>query len=212
MASNGKTKNPLYVTAPGRLLFPHLVEPDTKFVPTGVFDTKIVLGPGEKRDAIIKAIDEAREAIYAEKVKEHRDNKKIVVKRAEDIPYQPETDDEGNPTGNIVLHAKMKHVVEPKDGEPWTQTPDLYDRSAERYKAPITIRPWTGTIARIAFEIVPYFTVKLGAGVTLRLKSAQILALVEGSEKTAEYYGYEPEPEDPQEGGGSAEDDEIPFW
>ena len=199
-------QNPIYVTPAGELLYPHLVTPDTKFVPEGIYDAKIILTPSDERDALIKVIETAHEDSRRAAAKE---NPKTKIKTA-DLPYDEESDDDGNLTGNIVLHAKMKAYVKTKAGKEWSQSPDLFD--ARNQKITGQINPWSGTVAKLAFEVIPFFTALIGAGVTLRLKAAQILTLVEGGTRSAEDYGFEQDADGYEHETTAADEEEVvPF-
>lgn len=206
-----KQRNPIYVTTPGTLLYPHLTKPDTAYNADGIFSAKIILTPSAKRDEIVKLIDVGHEDSIRAALKENPKLKRETIKVA-DKPYCIETDPDGNNTGNIILYAKMKALVKPKDGDPWSQSPALFDAMNNKID-PTTINPWSGTLARISFEIIMFYTALIGAGVTLRLKAAQILTLVEGGGRSAEDYGFEPDEEygASQREEGNTEDKDLPF-
>ena len=42
---------------------------------------------------------------------------------------------------------------------------------------------WGGSLGKIAYQLVPYYVPAIGAGVSARLKAAQIIKLVEGKDQ-----------------------------
>jgi hypothetical protein len=172
------------VTPAGKLLWPKITKPDTKFVPDGVYDVKIVLEPSAERERIVTAIETARDDEYRAQKKE---NPKKEIKLA-DLPLAPETDQDGDATGNLILHAKMKARVVTEKHD-FTQAPAIFDAKGKPI-AKGTIDVWSGTIARVSFDIVPFYKALLGAGVTCRLKGVQILELVSGGGQSADAYGF----------------------
>ena len=52
---------------------------------------------------------------------------------------------------------------------------------------------WGGSEMKVSYELVPYHTTLVGAGVSLRLKAAQILKLVSGEGAAASSYGFSKE-------------------
>jgi hypothetical protein len=104
-----------------------------------------------------------------------------------DLPIGDHEDDGGNETGDKVYNFKMKAVVKPKDKEPFTQKPKLFDSNGA------DINPkslFGGSKLKVAFQIIPFYTALVGAGISLRLKAVQVIELVEGQGGTAESYGF----------------------
>ena len=60
--------------------------------------------------------------------------------------------------------------------EKFTQRPQLLDAKKNPIASNTSI--WGGSIMKVAYQPVPYYTPMLGAGVSLRLKAAQIIKLV----------------------------------
>ena len=50
-----------------------------------------------------------------------------------------------------------------------------------------------GAIVKVGYELSPFYTQLVGAGVSLRLKAVQIITLVERGGADASYYGFETE-------------------
>ena len=65
-----------------------------------------------------------------------------------------------------------------KTQEKFSQRPMLFD--AKKNPLPADVSIWGGTIMKVAYQEVPYYTPMLGAGVSLRLKAVQVIKLVQG--------------------------------
>lgn len=179
------TRNTRYTTDKGEAVFPHLVEPDTKFDSDGVYQTKIRL----PRTASIYdqkrrnhgTIEEVLDAMVSEsqaKFAEEKPNKKV---REAEPPYEIDGDD-------VIVKFKLRASGKTRDGKVFTQRPELFDAKGKRVRPE---RLWNGSIIKPAFEIVPYFAeASKDAGVTLRLKAVQILKLVETSSSGADDFGF----------------------
>ena len=163
------------ITTPrGICEYPSLNKPDTKFVAEGVYKTGLYLEGKEAED-----LKDQLQSIV-DKFIATLDDKN--VKRAE-LPLKKPTDDR---TG-IVFNFKCKASGTRSDGSKWKQTPKLFDASGKPFTTSQII--WGGTVAKITFEPVTYFTNLIGAGVSLRLKAVQVLDLVEGG-SSAQTYGF----------------------
>lgn len=172
MAAKYKT----HTTPVGTLGYPRLVEPDTKFNPEGEFRTNLSLDTPDKLKAFIdKQLDES--------VKSATESEGKKVKRA-DPPYKVDDD------GIIQFKFKLKHNVT-YNGKSWQNKVALFDAKG----TPLSnVSIGGGSQAKVAFEVVPYYTATVGAGVSLRLKAAQIIDLVEyNGSATADKFGFEEE-------------------
>lgn len=184
------------LTSPrGVFIYPRLTEPDKKFVkPDGEYHTKFALAEGEdSTDEFIETLETELKATRKEFIAD-KTNKmtKAKVKRSSiaDL-YEVEADDEGEETGRLIFKFKLKARIVTKD-KAWDQKPRLFDAQAEPIEA--EIRPWTGTEGKCSLELFPYYMESTKQfGLSLRLKGAQILKLVEGSGESAEDQGFESE-------------------
>ena len=175
---------PTKVSVAGEAIFPHLMRPDVRFNELGEYKVTLKIG---KQDAsqMVKDIDQAIEDSLA---KAQKDNKGKTVKSAPK-PYKEES-------GNVFFKFKMKASgVNKKTQEKFTQRPQLLDSKKNPISPNTNI--WGGSIMKVAYQPVPYFTPILGAGVSLRLKAAQIIKLVEGKSDNVfkEEDGFETKPE-----------------
>lgn len=188
----------LSTTPKGIAVYPHLLVPDVKFDKDGVYHTKLKLSGAEAK-AFKKAIDDGIADSYKEtekvllaKLQENTKDaaaKKAVkgLKRA-DPPYTENED------GTIDFSFKMKATGKKKDTkEPFTRKPVLFDRAA----VPITdnIKLGGGSTIRVSYNMMPFYTALVGAGVSLQMASVQVINLVEWG-ADASRYGFEDESEE----------------
>lgn len=179
-----KARNPRYVTDTGVAIFPHLVEPDTQFNAEGEYKVKLRLAPDSELKSKGKSVGGVQEFIDSmmekalEKAKEENKGR---IKEA-DAPYQ--IDEE---TGDLLVNFKLKARGTTRDGKEFTQKPVLFDAKGKPTEPEAV---WGGSRIKVSFEIVPFYTKLIGAGVTLRLKAVQIIELIQGGGASAENYGF----------------------
>ena len=101
--------------------------------------------------------------------------------------------------GDIVFKFKTASSFTTKAGEEITRTIPVFDAHGKPIKEKINIG--NGTIARVAYTLIPYWVSKVVNGIKLRLEAVQIIDLKEYGEKEAKGYGFGDE-----EGGFSFED------
>jgi hypothetical protein len=182
----------LLKTPKGVAVWPHLHAPDTKFNADGIYGTKLTLS-GNEGAALAEAIDNAiLESVKAAK----EENKGKKVKQA-DAPYSL-NEETGEYTFNFKLNAKGKK----RDGTVFSQQPALFD--ARGGKIPAGVRVGGGSTIVVAYEIAPFFTALVGAGVTLRMKAVQVLNLVQFG-GTASSFGFDSDEEGFDASGMEAE-------
>ena len=94
------------------------------------------------------------------------------IKPAATKPYKLEGD-------NVFFKFKMRASGKnKKTNEMFSQRPSLFD--AKKNPIPASQSIWGGSLMKVAYQLIPYHTPMLGAGVSARLKAVQILKLVEG--------------------------------
>lgn len=239
--ANSKPKAPKITTPKGTFKFPRLNEPDTKFKADGEYSVKLILD-GEQAEKLIKKL----QPYYDEAVKAgEAAYKKLPVKTRKQndfktVPfYHPVYDDDTEEeTGDYEFTFKMKASGEnKKTGKRWTMKPVVFDAKGVPLKKVPNV--WGGTVGKVSFSI-PYmqddneapgfFTVGVGAGLSLRLEAVQIIELVSGGgSRNAKDYGFgeedgfsaddvtdedDEEDEDEDDTDGSEDedlDDEVPF-
>lgn len=227
--SEKKKKRPLYTSPKGPLRYPKISEPgygsDEYPKPQGEFATEIVykLESAEAK-ALIKTLTPHYKEMQAWAEEEYKklpvgtrkSNEKKGIKGPQfnalykEI-YDKETEE---PTGEISFKfqadASGEYKKGPKAGRKWTFRPIVYDAHKNRIKNVPDI--WGGTIARVAFEVSPYFIAgTAAAGLKLRLVGVQIIDLVSGGERSAESLGFEDEDgyAHTDTGGGESSDDDA---
>jgi hypothetical protein len=156
------------ITSPeGIAIYPRLTTPDTKFDKDGVYSVDLELDSSSKEvSGFLASLKKAADEAYAAEC-EKRGNKKL--KRA-DLPIKS---GEGDMV-RIKFKLKAKAGNEEKS---WEQKPVLFDSKGTAMQVPPNVG--SGSKIKVAFEVVPYFTAMVGAGVSLRLKAVQILDLKE---------------------------------
>ncbi len=166
----------LHVTPKGEAQWPKLFKADTKFVAGGEYSTKLLIREDEA-ESLMEMLDKEADLAYKQAIKK---NPKLKAKINLRTPYEHELDDDGEETGNVEFKFKLKAYVETRSGDSFTQKPTVVDAKAK----PITkaIEIGNGSIIKVGFEIVPYFMASTKvASVSLRLKSAQLIDLVEST-------------------------------
>ncbi len=175
---------PTKVSVTAEAVYPHLIKPDVRFNELGEYKVTLKVA---KQDAseMVKEIEKSIEDSLA---KAEKDNKGKSVKSAPK-PYKEESD-------HVFFKFKMKASgVNKKTQEKFTQRPQLLDSKKNPISPNTSI--WGGSIMKVAYQPVPYFTPMLGAGVSLRLKAVQVIKLVEGKSDNVfkEEDGFETKPE-----------------
>jgi len=156
------------ITSPlGTAVYPRLNAPDTKFDADGVYSVELELDPKDKAAAaFLTELTKAADAAYTETCKEKGGKK---LKRS-GLPIK-ETDDS-------LVRIKFKLKAKAGNAEKsWAQKPVLFDAQGTALETPPNIG--SGSQIKVAFEIVPYFTAMVGAGISLRMKAVQICELRE---------------------------------
>lgn len=186
-----KPKKFVTATTPVGTLLPwaKLVAPDEKYNKYGAKISMPADHPFVKKT--IKMVnDQAKEAL-AEAIegdkRKDADKKKKPIKASENCPYENETDDDGNETGNVILKFGLAPEGKKKNGEKYTRKPKLFNAVGQPLK--LTSDPWGGSQVSIAFTFVKYGNPAIGAGCTLRLDAVQVVELKKGGQD-AEGYGF----------------------
>lgn len=196
-----------FTTPAGKLLYPRLFKPDTKFEKEfGVLKTDFLL-PLAAAKPVIEYIETARKkAITDEKAERAKKNKAGKVKEA-DLPYT--IHEEGELAGNVVFRFKRKAGWKDKEtGEKQVAFLPVFGPDGKAFKANGVILG-SGTIGQVAFEASPFFVPALGAGVSLRLLAVSIHE-AKAYESDGASYGFDKiEPkDDAEEGAEEADEDE----
>lgn len=202
----GKKNN--LVTPRGRLVYPRLAgKPDTKFKPEGVWKTGLSVPKADAKE-LMEKIDAAIKAALDEAKKSAKNPKELkAIKQCDDKPYRIETDDDDNPTGNVLFNFKMTASGKSrKTGKDFTMQPALFGKSGSPLTAELAKTIGGGSVAKVSFEIAPFQQVKTGVGVSLRLQGVQILELVEWTGDGSRF-GFSDESEEDEESAGEASEE-----
>ncbi len=165
-----KRKHIKLTTPKGTAIYPWLNEPNRKFDQIGVYSVNLRMN-GEDAAEFISTITKVRDEYHDEQTKEMK--KKL--KKA-DLPVMEVVDDQGEETGEVDLKIKLKASYE-YDGKTTTQRPILIDAKQQPMANDILIG--SGTTLRCGVEVAPWYVPTMGIGVSLRLRVAQIIDLVE---------------------------------
>lgn len=180
---------PPIITPAGTLAYPWLGKPDGKFnAEKPVYKTGFLLERTPDVENLLHQLDVAAETAVAEAKKANPKLQKQINKAA---PYQDEVDDEGNETGKVKLNFKMNSFyVDKKTQKRVDMKPAVFDAKNKPID-PAVVKIGSGTQAKIAFRLVPYFNAATkSAGVSLQLVGVRVLELVEfGSAGGAGLFG-----------------------
>jgi hypothetical protein len=148
-----------------------------------VWSTKIVLDGNDKNvNALVEKLDAAYDASVADAKAEYGKPGKNIKKA--DRPYTRDDD------GNVVINVKQTASgISKKTKKAWSWTLPLFDAAGNPIKGK---RPKVanGSTGKVSFEVSPFYTATVGAGITLRLQAAQIIELVEFGGGKAEDHGF----------------------
>lgn len=165
------------VTPKGSLLFPHIYEPeqyegkDVGFTVNIKFDQK-------ETDALIAVIDKE-----LEKAKHS-----IKLKPGQKWSAEPFLGYKEDKDGDIVFKFKANSHFTTKSGETHKVVIPVFDAHGTPIKDPLSIG--NGTIAKVAYTLVPYWISKVVNGIKLRLDAVQIIDLKEYGQKDAKGFGF----------------------
>lgn len=218
--------NPVFFTPAGTAQYPWLNKPDTKFDADGVYKTNLILSaedfnaPNKKLGgkSLQQVLTDAVEAKMAETLAELPKAAASKVKTAD--VYEDELDDQGEPTGNVKLHFKLKAKVTVKSsGKTFEQKPTLVDSKNKVIDDII----YGGSTIKLSFSPIPYYMASTKTvGVSLRMIAVQVLDLVSrgggdtGFDVEDGYVGESPAPAAPrfesstdEDESGDVDDDEF---
>jgi len=170
-------KLPLHTTPRGRTSWLKLWTPDTKFNVDGEYGGKLIMDNSDATE-LMEMLDAAHTLAVDAAVEETGKARNKI--RVTD-PY--EVDQE---TGDVTIKLKLKAKVTTKDGKTFDQKPAVFD--AKRQPIAKEIPLWNGSLVRISFQIIPYYTALAGAGLSLRLRNAQVIEALAGGGDSASMF------------------------
>jgi hypothetical protein len=172
---------PIYFTPKGRTNWLKIFKPDTKFDVDGFYGGKLVIDNSDAPE-IMGMLDAMFEKAIASAVEE---TGKPANKIRTTEPY--EVDQE---TGDITLKFKLKAKITTKSGDTFAQKPKVVDAKTKPITTEIPL--WNGSLVRVGFQVIPYYTSLAGAGLSLRMKSVQVLEALAGTDtSTADFVSEE---------------------
>jgi len=198
------------ISPKGIAAYPRLNKPDTQFDANGVYKAPLKIDTDEQAGAKFKDyLDDLAEKAFDQAVAEAVEKGEFKtealarkkIKRA-DLPYSVVEDEDGEETSVIKVNFKMKaRVKSRKTGEEFELKPKIFDaHKNELAKCPAV---YSGSVLKVAFKPIFWYTKQLGAGVKLQLEAVQIIELVSGSGGgDADSYGFGEE--DGYEAGSAA--------
>lgn len=177
-------------TPVGTLVFPHLTAPDNKFNSDGVYHTRMALTEDQVKD-LQAAADAVLEAFIES---DPDDIGAVKLSKAVTRPVgEEECDQDGNETGRFLVRFKMNATGKGSRGV-FTRQPALFDAKAQSINFDEAPDIWSGTKARISYELVPYYMASTKSlGVSLRLRGVQIIELATSGTGGGASMGFEEE-------------------
>ena len=168
----------------GEAIYPHLNKPDVRFSEAGEYKVTLKVAKSDAT-AMLKLYNSAIEDALKLAEQNHKG------KGIKNAP-KPFTEEDNF----VFFKFKMKATgVNQKTKEKFSQRPQLFD--AKKNPIPLSTIIWGGSKMRVAYNLVPYYTPMLGAGIRARLKAVQVISLVEGKDSNlfSKEDGYETTPE-----------------
>jgi hypothetical protein len=158
----------------GNAMWVKVFEPDTKFNPDGVYSVDLL-----KPQLEATTMCDYLEGLVSERLEEEmKQNPKYKDKLSTHLPFEEDTDQDGNPTGDIKFKFKLDAVGKRRDGNTYTQKPLVVDAKLSPMTGEKMIG--NGSTINVSFEPRTYFipATKM-VGVKLHLVGVQVLELVE---------------------------------
>jgi hypothetical protein len=180
-------------TPAGTFVYPKINEPDHRFAHEfGEFSVHLDLS-GQAAEDLKKVIDEQLEFEYAHECAEKGEE----LLRSQYLPYGQATEGKEKTPIEGVTRFKFKRKAggrygpkHAKAGETWKGSFPIFAASGTSL---VEETVWGGTIGRVSYLIVPWFTPSLGFGVRLQIEAVKIIKLVTQGERAPEEYGFEDE-------------------
>ena len=164
--------NKTFTTAKGIAYYPYISAPDTKFDEQGHYKVNLCLSEEDAQPVIELIKQSVVEGIKALK----KDKPNTEIKQAP-LPFSKEVDEDGNPTGNVIIKFKSKAAYKPA----------VFDSKGNMMT---NSNIYGGSEIKVNGSCAFYHTAMLGAGVSLRLRAVQIIRYVEGA-SGATKFGFE---------------------
>ena len=186
-----------YIISPkGIALSPYLNKPNTSFNPLGKYEVTLGLDLHEESTREFLEFLKREHANSAAQAQQENKRKKI---KLFELPIE-----EDHENGKIRVYFMLFAKIKPANREAFTQRPALFDAACRPMRKYIG----EGSIIRVAFDPVPFYTPTLGAGLTLRFKAVQVISLIGGS-NDGRSFGFIPEEGYLDDGWSSSADEDT---
>ena len=188
MAKNAYEDDIKMITPATEVLYPKVVDADTKYKAEGEYSVKMRM-TGDMAKDITTAVEKCK-AVAEDMFREEKGKKAKIV--YQDFPLKAETSEDGEETGFLLINAKMTASgVSKKTGKTWNMRPAIWDAHRQAIN-PKGLKIGSGSICKVAINIRPYY---FGGkcGVSIKLEAIQILKLVEWGTRSADSMGFEEE-------------------
>jgi hypothetical protein len=162
-------KLPIITSPRGRTDWLKCWTPDYKFDSDGIFGGKIIMDNADATE--LMAMLDASHATAIDKAVEQTGKPRDKINVTDPYEVNPET-------GDVSIKLKLKANVTTQSGESFSQKPVCID--AKRQPITSEIPLWNGSLVRVGFQMIPYYTKLAGAGVSLRFKSVQVIDAMSG--------------------------------
>jgi len=164
--------NKTFTTAKGIAYYPYISAPDTKFDEQGHYKVNLCLSEEDAQPVIEVIKQTVVEGIKALK----KDKPNMEIKQAP-LPFNKEVDEDGNPTGNVIIKFKSKAAYKPA----------VFDSKGNMMT---NSNIYGGSELKVNGSCAFFHTAMIGAGVSIRLRAVQVISYVEGA-SGANKYGFD---------------------
>jgi hypothetical protein len=163
-------------------------KPDERFQPVA-YKASLILEAKESTGLQATIDDAIENALVVAKAKAPKKKFNITT------PYEPVLDEDGEDTGKVIFKFKQRYEVKPRNGgDSFFPKIVIYDTgNANRGPAPIDIGDrliGNGSQIAVGFELVPW-EMSGNCSVSLRLRSIQIVKLVEYGNGGGDFQSYD---------------------
>lgn len=148
----------------------------------------------DKAVELFKTVTSMAEEVYQEALLMAGKTGKRPPKKA-DLPVYPAGD------GKLGLKCHLKQFGVNREGKAFENKVKVWDKNNKPWDPAVAI--WSGSQGRLIIEAVPYVSPSFGAGVSLRLREAQVVKLAERQNQVKSGFGSAATHDDePGESGG----------
>lgn len=192
-----RSEYPTVITPRSVVAWAQLNTPDYEYKAEGEFHARVRPDTSDPLYAKLVETAEALRDAHFDAVSERltAEKKGALLRKLNKVDVVKEEIDRetGEPTGEMLIRAGMKHNITikhgPKAGETFTKKPDFFNAQGVCLTTPPKIG--SGSEVKLAVRLVPYMAPNDGSvGVSYQLEGVQILKLVSGGQRTASAYGF----------------------